>query len=163
MVKIETKLTGDIFAGLDRYAEKIQDSVIFSGAAAMAKVIYDEVRLNTSGTRAGTPGRLSKPHYFYGTHQKYLLQPGNLHDAIYRVYSPERSAPGRKTYKVSWNHQKAPQGFMVEYGTSHARAYPFMRPAFSRIQDAIDAGMDRMRVRLLEGGRIPVVRIDEPG
>ena len=77
---------------------------------------------------------------------------GNLHSAIYRVFSKTRSTDDLKTYHISWNKTKAPHGFLVEYGTSHTPAHPFMRPAWSHIQVAIDAGRARMAVKLTEIG-----------
>ena len=144
MVNIETKLSGDMVVGLENFEAKIKESVIFSGAAAMAKVLYDEARANAPMT--------DKEHYFYGRNKKkYLFQPGTLKASIYRVYSKEKSSAEEKTYRISWNHQKAPYGFMVEFGTSRAAAHPFMRKAFDRIQDAISVGKERMAERLAGG------------
>jgi HK97 gp10 family phage protein len=142
MITTETKLTGDLSGALDRFAKNVQESVTFSGVAAMAKVIYDAARENAPVSDGA--------HWFHGTHQKYYFESGTLKASIYRVYSSERSSAERKTYKVSWNHQKAPYGFMVEFGTSRAPAHPFMRPAFDRIGEAIKAGQARMAERLSE-------------
>lgn len=144
MIDVETKLTGDIIEGLDKLEAKIQGSVVLSGAAAMARVIYDEVKL-----KAPTLGR---PSFFYGQNQKYPLPADALKNAIYRVYSREASTEATKVYKVAWNHKKAPHGFMVEFGTSRAPAHPFLRPALSRMQEAISAGMDRIKERMKEIG-----------
>jgi HK97 gp10 family phage protein len=133
MVNIETKLSGDMLAGLEKFSDKIKDSVVFSGAAAMASVLYDEVKLNASPPRMGKKS-------------------GNLESSIYRVYSPEKSGEGFKTYRISWNRTKAPHGHLLEFGTSRAPAKPFVRPAFDRVQDAIKAGKERMTERLAEGG-----------
>jgi HK97 gp10 family phage protein len=103
--------------------------VLFSGVAAMAKVTYDEVRLNTEKNK----------------------KTGLLQSAIYRVYSPEKSTDDQKTYRVSWNKKKAPHGHLIEFGTSRAPAFPFVRPAFDHIQAAIDAGRARMAQRLADG------------
>ena len=116
MIDIESKLTGDVSHGLDKLAEKIQEKVLFSGVAAMAKVIYEAVLPNVP------------------------VKSGLLKSAIYRVYSPERSTGQRKTYRVSWNKKKAPHGHLVEFGTSRAPAHPFIRPAFDRVNEAIREG-----------------------
>jgi len=71
---------------------------------------------------------------------RYLFQPGTLRDAIYRAYSPEKSGDTLKLYRVSWNHRKAPYGFMVEYGTPKAPAASFLRKSIARVPDAIEAG-----------------------
>lgn len=131
---IEARLTGDLAGALARYEQSIKDKVLFSGAATMANVIYQEVRLNASGVKATGPGVVT----------------GNLLGSIYWVYSPEASSTERKTYKVSWNRRVAPHGHLIEFGTSRAPAHPFVRPAFDKVGSAIAAGMERMRVRLAE-------------
>lgn len=146
MIKTRTRMLGDLSGDLARFEQAVQEKVTIAGAAAMAKVIYDEAKGNAPTS--------DKEHYFHGsqfrkTGKKYLFQPGTLRDAIYRVYSPERSDGAKKLYRVTWNHRKAPYGFMVEFGTSRAPASPFMAPAFDRIQDAIAAGKGRMAQVLL--------------
>lgn len=118
--------TLDQASKLDGVIEK----VLFSGAGAMAQVIYDEVKLNTSG-------RLAHPQKLTGA----------LDSAIYQVYSPEESPPGRKTYKVSWNHKKAPHGHLIEFGTVKSPAYPFLRPAVDKVPAAVEAGVANMERR----------------
>lgn len=126
---IEAKLTGDLdFSKLEKV---VKDKVLFSGAATMAKVIADEVRLNASPPRIGRKS-------------------GNLQASIYWVYSAERSTDDRKTYRVSWNKRKAPHGHLLEFGTSKMPAHPFLRPAFSRVNDAIKQAKERMAERLAE-------------
>jgi HK97 gp10 family phage protein len=132
VVEIDAKVSGSVDADLSRFEKRIKDAVIFSGAAAMARLIYEEVLLNVSPPRK-------------------RVVTGNLRDSIYRVYSPERSSEGEKTYRVSYNHKKAPHGHLVEFGTSRAPAKPFIRPALSRLSDAIKAGNARMTERLKEG------------
>lgn len=145
---ISARMTGDIGLDLSRFEQKIKDTVLFAGVAAMAKSQYDSARNACPVSNEG--------HFFYGssfkkTGQRYYFAPGNLKAAIYRVYSPERSSANKKTYRISWNHQKAPYGFMVEFGTSRAPAHPFMRPAFGHIQEAIRIGQERMKQRLADG------------
>ena len=115
-------------AQLNAFAEAVKTEVAFAGVAAMGNVIYKEVKLNAS------------------RHKKS----GLLESAIYRAYSPENSSPTLKTYRISWNKKKAPHGHLVEFGTSRAPAYPFLRPATARIPDAIKAGQDRMAQKLAE-------------
>lgn len=140
MIKIETKLTGDLDQALRRYEAKVSGGVIFSGAAAMARVIYEEVRLNAS------PERLNKA----GGRRPKGRQPGTLRDAIYRAYSPEESSDGVRVYKVSVNKAKAGHWHWVEFGNSKQAATPYIRPALDRMSDAARAGMERMRERLSE-------------
>lgn len=75
-------------------------------------------------------------HTFYGRQSKktgvtYHFSPGTLRDAIYQVYSKSNSAAGRATYHLSWNHTKAPYGYMVHNGTSRAPAHPFITRAMN--------------------------------
>lgn len=135
---------------LRAFGETVKSEVAMEGAAGMALVIYEEAR-------ARAPVSASA-HYFYGRNYKkngvkYRFSPGTLKASIYRVYSPEKSTATFKLYRVSWNHKKAPYGAMVEWGTSRRAAAPFMRPATSRLNDAIDAGKARMAAKLaaLEG------------
>lgn len=131
MAFISAKLTGDLDGALARFARKVQDQVLFEGAAGMAEVLYDEVKLNASPPRLGR-------------------KTGNLEASIYRKYSPELSDDTKKTYRISWNKGKAPHGYLIEFGTARAPAYPFVRPAFDRIQDAIAIGKQRMAAKLGE-------------
>jgi HK97 gp10 family phage protein len=133
MVDLDVKLSGDITSALDKYEAKVKEGVIFSGAAAMANVIYEEVKLNASPPLMGR-------------------KTGNLESSIYRVYSPERSTDGVKAYLISWNKSKAPHGHLIEFGTSRMPAKPFVRPAFGKVQEAIKAGQARMAERLKEIG-----------
>ncbi len=137
----------ELQAKLRAYGEAVKDEVAIEGAAGMGRVIYDEVQANVRDS--------SKPHYFYGRNSKksgtkYLFNPGNLRKAIYRVYSPEKSSDTLKVYRVSWNHTKAPYGYMVEFGTARAPATPFLRPSLSRLDDAIAAGKRQMAAKLDE-------------
>lgn len=124
----EVNITDDIEAGLAKLERDIREKVLISGAAAMALVFYDEAKAQAA------------------KHAKTYT----LYNAIYRVHSETLSTPGRVVYQISWNHTKAPHGHLLEFGTSRAPAYPFIRPAFAFVQDAIDAGLARMAERLVE-------------
>lgn len=114
---------------LSRFEQKVKDVVLFAGVAAMAKAQYDEVKGNSEKNK----------------------KTGLLSDSIYRAFSPEKSNDDQKTYRISWNKKKAPHGHLIEFGTSRAPAYPFVRPAFDHIREAITAGQDRMKQRLADG------------
>ena len=149
MVEIDTKLKGDMITGLDAFEARIKGAALLSGAAAMARVFYDEVKLNTSPPRMGR-------------------KTGNLHNAVYRVYADDKSADDRKVYRVSVNHKKAPHWHLLEFGHSRAPAHPFIRPAFDRAKDAIEAGKERMRVVIFQGGtggatQIPIIEVEGSG
>lgn len=122
MIGIETKLTGDMAGSLDKFAKDVREKVLFSGVASMAKVIYDEVVINAEANKKS----------------------GLLQSAIYRVFSPEKSGDNSKLYRISWNKRRAPHGHLIEFGTSRAPAYPFVRPAFDHMDAAIAAGKTRM-------------------
>jgi HK97 gp10 family phage protein len=126
-MKIETKLTGDLAGDLSRFEKAVQEKVLFSGVAAMASVMYEEARANVP------------------------VKSGLLKSHIYRAYSPEKSTDQSKTYRISWNKRLAPHGHLIEFGTSRAPAYPFIRPAFDHVGEAIKAGQARMEQRLDEG------------
>ncbi|PRC93085.1 HK97-gp10 family putative phage morphogenesis protein [Solimicrobium silvestre] len=126
MANFDIEMSGDLFGVLTKFESKVREKVLFSGAAAMAKVIYDEAKINAlKHTKSGT-----------------------LYDAIYRVHSKDKSTEQKVTYEISWNKTRAPHGHLIEFGTVRAPAYPFIRPAFDRISDAIKAGQDRMREAL---------------
>src|ERR1035437_1325343 len=144
MISVATQLQPGWENSIDRWTKTIHESVAFAGVAAMALVIYDEAVANTSGDRktglpGGPPGVVT----------------GNLHKAIYRVFSKTRSNDQLKTYQISWNKTKAPHGFLVEYGTSHTPAHPFMRPAWSHIEQAIESGRARMSEQIALLGSVP--------
>lgn len=75
------------------------------------------------------------------------VHPGQLRDAIYRVFSNGKSRPDYQVYEVSWNHSEAPHGYWMEYGNSVHAAKPFMRPAFD---SQYGAALDAMRARSVE-------------
>lgn len=122
MINIETKMTGDLEGALEKFAANIRGNVIRNGAQAAAQVFYDEAKLLAPES--------DEDHWFYGTHARYRFAKGNLKRAIYQVFAEKQSGNGIATYKITWNHKKAPYGFMVEFGTSRAPAHPFMRPAY---------------------------------
>lgn len=117
------RVTGDFDSALDAYAAGLKGNVARAGAQAMAQVVYDNAR--------GLVPVSSAPHIFYGTHGRYPFRPGTLRNAIYQVFSQDNSSAAQKTYHVSWNHTKAPYGFMVEFGTSTRPAHPFLYPAYA--------------------------------
>jgi HK97 gp10 family phage protein len=146
MVEIGSNLTGDLSGALDKFEKSIQEKVLFSGVAAMAKVIYEQAVENCPES--------AEAHIFRGSSYakhgtEYLFYPGDLKKSIYRVYSPEKSTQELKTYRISWN-KKIPYGYWVEFGNSRMPAHPFIRPAFDRVDDAIEAGKARMGERMVE-------------
>lgn len=172
MVNVDAKFSGDFDAALNSFDAKAKDSIIFSGVAAAARVMYDELKLNTSGARMKKaernfvgPNRPSAP----GTKTK------NLHDAIYRFYVAGKSSDGVKVYHVGVNKKEAPHWHLIEYGhfqpyqavltdkygwitrkkSKHTKQFipphPYIRPAISKLPDAIAAAKRRMAERLAGG------------
>jgi len=115
---------------------------------AAAQVLYDEVKRNVAKI-----GKVT----------------GNLDSSIYQVYSKKNSTDWRSAYDDSWNKQTAPHGHLVEYGhiqkfksyigsdgnwytnkkallpqPKQVAAKPFMRPAISKFNEAMDAAKDKM-------------------
>lgn len=151
-------LTANI-AGLDLFLDDLGETTEEAArpaAQAGAQVLYDEVKKNV--------GQLGK-------------KTGNLDRSIYQAFSRDNSTAGRAVYHVSWNARKAPHGHLVEWGhlqryeisfdpetrrfTTHKdrplkggpkqiAAAPFIRPAMSKF----DAAMEAAKAELLR-------RIDE--
>ena len=130
MIDIDIKLSGDLERGLEKFEEKMKGEVLISAAAAMARPVYEELLLNTSPPRIG---RVT----------------GNLNAAVYRTLSESRSDEDTKAYHVGINKSKAPHWHFLEYGTSKmaARA-PIRRAHDTKIQEAIKAGMERLREKV---------------
>lgn len=119
------------FSGLEAQLDALQDEInghLPEAVAAGAAELYKEAKLRCPVSE--------KDHVFHGTHGKYSFRSGTLRDSIYRTLSKDNSSATKITYHIAWNHQKAPYGFMVEFGTSKRAAHPFMRPAFDARQDS---------------------------
>jgi HK97 gp10 family phage protein len=125
------KVSGSFSADLDAFAARLKSNVARVGAQAMAEEVYIEAKLGVPVLDGG--------HTFYGTHAKYFFPAGTLRDAIYQVFSKDKSSVDRAEYHVAWNHQKAPYGFMVEFGTVRAPAHPFLYPAYERAKQSLPA------------------------
>ncbi|MEY5098797.1 MAG: hypothetical protein RJA36_1516 [Pseudomonadota bacterium] len=132
----------EVQAWLSELGEAANDAVR-PAAQAGADVLYREVLMRVP---VGTEG-----HWFYGTNAKYFFPAGTLRDSIYQVFSQDNSTGQKATYHVAWNHRKAPYGFMVEFGTSKARAHPFLRPAYdAKKQVSLDVAKDTFFDKLQE-------------
>lgn len=141
MIDVKTELSGDLLASIDKFEQAVKTNILRNGTQAAAQVFYDEAKARCPVSPKG--------HWFYGTHQKYWFEAGTLRDSIYQVYAKDSSGDDKQTYDVSWNHSKAPYGFMVEYGTSSAPAHSFMRPAYDAGKgSAGDAAIERMQNKM---------------
>lgn len=118
-------------------------AAMYPAVAAGAKVYYDEARLLApeASKKNHVPVRVSKiTGKKYGG---YDITPGQLKNAIYRVYSKDQSNPQKATYHISWNHVKAPHGYWMENGNARHPAHPFIRPAFYNVgQFALEVAYD---------------------
>jgi HK97 gp10 family phage protein len=127
-MEIQANFTDDIEAGLAKFEAELVPKVLRAGAGAMSYVFHTEARLNAF------------PH----------IKTGTLYNAIYQVYADNLSDATKQVYRISWNRTKAPHGHLIEFGTSRAPAYPFMRPAFDHVGEAIAAGLTRMAEKMSE-------------
>ena len=88
-------------------------------AQAGAQIIYERARLEAPVS--------ADSHFFYIRGKKYgPYAPGNLRDSIYQVFSKDNSYKDVSTYHVSWNKDKAPYGFVAEFGNSETPAQSFI-------------------------------------
>lgn len=88
-------------------------------AQAGVQIIYDRARINAPVSDAS--------HYFYIRGKKYgPYAPGNLRDSIYQVFSKDKSFKDVSTYQVSWNKDKAPYGYVAEFGNSKEPSKSFI-------------------------------------
>lgn len=127
-MKIEATLEGDLLADLEGLADAIEQRAVRPAAHAGAVVFYERAReLAPLYTGPATKG----------------IKPGQLRDAIYRVFSESKSGDDLKLYEISWNHSKAPHGYWMEYGNSRHGPKPFIRPAFDFYERALAASRKR--------------------
>lgn len=122
-----------------------KEDVAMAGVAAGAKELYYAARTLAPES--------DEVHIFYGrdsvrTGVTYTFAPGNLRNSIYRAFSPESSSSSSKTYRISWNHYKAPYGHMVEFGTSYAEPHSFIGAALSSLPAAYQAAKNAMAGQL---------------
>jgi len=127
-MKVTSALTGDIEASLMALAESLEQRVPRPAAHAGALVFYDRAR------------ELAP---LYVGPDKTGIKPGQLREAIYRVFSEDKSSDSVKLYEISWNHTKAPHGYWMEYGNSRHGPKPFIRPAFDFYEKALEASRKR--------------------
>jgi hypothetical protein len=130
-------LSGDWEQGLDNLGASLKGGFLRSGGNAAAEVFQEEAKL-LAPTFAG-------PAYKVAAGK---VKPGQLREAIYRVYSRKQSDDDHVVYSVSWNHAKAPHGYWMENGNSRHAAHPFITPAYEAAKyRAIEQGLARMTVR----------------
>ena len=105
-------------------------------AQAGAEVIYQRARINAPVSEDS--------HFFYIRGKKYgPYAPGTLRDSIYQVFSKDNSYKDVSTYHISWNKDKAPYGYVYEWGNSKRGAKSFIARSVietrARVREAIKA------------------------
>lgn len=133
---------------IDDFVSSLREDVaqaIRPAAQAGSQVLYEQVKANVPVGQRG--------HWFHGTEfklrgTKYWFNAGALRDALYQVFSKDNSTPNLATYQVSWNHEKVPYGFMVEYGTVRTRPVAFVRRAQSAMPRALEVAEAELYKRL---------------
>lgn len=126
MLKLDLDLKG-VTKKLDGITKAAQ-AAVRPAAQSGAQVFYDRVRAEVPVSSHG--------HWFHGSRQKYWFDAGSLRDSIYQVYAKGQSSEGVARYEISFNHTKAPYGFMVLRGTSSAAANDFIGRAYDAEQRA---------------------------
>ncbi|MDQ2139584.1 HK97 gp10 family phage protein [Alcaligenaceae bacterium B3P038] len=121
------RFNGNLIADLDRLSEGLKAKVFRPVAHAGSIVYYDEAR------------------------RLVPVKTGTLHDSIYRVFAEDLSDATTFVYEVSWNHSKAPHGWLVENGHLYAvmedgqkvlkqtQPVGFIRRAGDRADEAVKA------------------------
>ena len=91
----------EMLEGLDKL-EAAREPVARAMGYAMASAVRDEAKLRVP----------------VGTEFGGSLTPGLLRSALYAAYDERRNVlnPNIYRYVVSWNHEKAPHGHLVEFG-----------------------------------------------
>lgn len=113
--------------GLEAAIDKIEADVkkaIRPAAQAGAQVLYNEVKLNVSRIKSLT---------------------GNLNESIYQVFSQSKSVESgdgysKAVYEISYNHTKAPHGYLIEKG--RLQRYRYYQNAQGQVRPMVRPGMD---------------------
>lgn len=133
-------MSGRINMNVARFREQLQakaealNKATRPAAQAGAQVIYDRAKQLVPVSDGA--------HMFHGTNAVYgPYSPGNLRNAIYQVFSKDKSFRDVSTYHVSWNSDKAPYGAMVEWGTSHSPAQSFIGRAIAETRSTVRSVM----------------------
>lgn len=105
-------------------------------AQAGVQIIYDRARINAPVSDAS--------HFFHIRGKKYgPYAPGTLRDSIYQVFSKDNSFKDVSTYHISWNKDKAPYGYVYEWGNSKRGAKSFIARSVietrAQVREAIKA------------------------
>jgi HK97 gp10 family phage protein len=131
VIDIGTRMssTVNLEQALDRFEARIRQEKMLRGVAKAAEVMAEEVRLNATKGGPEAPDR----------------QSGDLEEAVYRAYIPERSTGAEKVYYVAVRNRGAFYWRFLEFGTSKMLAQPFIRPSLAKLDDALRQGVQAMK------------------
>ena len=143
MVKIDTKLTGDMMQGLDKLAAAAGEATLRAAGFAGAKVFLDEAKIRVpvkSGTiKANLIIKRAEEKSNGADKQTYLVTvrsgtQGNDGDAYYWSWVENgHLIVGKKAKSATWKgHREAAKR---EFGDSKVGAKPFLRPAYTAMKD----------------------------
>ena len=142
MLKLDLNLKG-IEKGLDKITVAAQGAVR-PAAQAGAQIFYERVKEEAPVSKTA--------HMFHIEGRVYgPFSPGDLRDSIYQVFSKREFYHGetKAAYEISFNHGKAPYGFMVLRGTSRAAANDFIGRAYdATYKAATQAASDRLTAEI---------------
>lgn len=140
----------NIKESLQTFTKEVQEKVVRSGARAAALVFYNDMR------------------------QRVPVDTGDLYGSIYHWFDTKQSVQGKQVYAIGPNKAKAPHWHLIEYGHWRVNkivrlengqlvatkerldvpiwvaAQPYIRPAWSLVNQALEAGRQRMRERMAE-------------
>ena len=126
MINVETKLTGDISAGLDRLAAAAGEATLraagFAGAQVFQKEAIARVPVDSGTIRENIIVKRAEESSDTNKKQTYLIT----------VRTGKKNAEGDAFY---WR--------FVEFGTSKMSARPFIRPAFESMKQTALAAMKK--------------------
>lgn len=157
MASVESKLTGDLFAALDRLAAQDGESILRAGGYAGADLIRNQAIRNAQ--KSVVTGVLQRNIIVKRREEKsdganrqtyiVVVRKGKFNtegDAYYANWVEEgHKVVGKKAKGVTWKAHRAAAA--AEYGNSTVPAHPYMRPAWDSLKGeviaAMRAGMER--------------------
>jgi HK97 gp10 family phage protein len=152
MVNIETKLSGDMLAGLERLAEAAGESTLRAAGFAGADLIRNEAKMRApvkSGVlKASIIVKRAEEKSKGAERQTYLVLVRKGKKKYAKTRFNVRKDRVGKEYQTDGD---AYYYKFIEFGTSKMAARPFMRPAFEAMKgQALDAMRDKMREKIAE-------------
>ena len=158
MITIETKLSGDMVAGLDSLLADMGEKILRSGVYAGADLIRNQAIANapeiTGILKRNIIVKRKEEESDGAKQQTYLvtIRKGDVGggDAFYGLWVENgHKFVGRKAKDTNWKTHRAIAE--REYGTSNKGARPFMRPAWESLKGTVlNVMRERMAQRLAE-------------